>query len=71
MPNAVKDNIKDGIPEGDHLNETNDEDELENLGLNGKIKYFPKMFVTVIYIVILFVSFGTILVQLMIFAKGL
>ena len=49
----------------------NDEDELENLGLNGKIKYFPKMFVTVIYIVILVVSIGTILVQLMIFAKGL
>ena len=71
MPNAVKDNIKDGISEGDHLNATNDEDELENLGLNGKMKYFPKMFVTVIYIVIMFVSFGTILVQLMIFAKGL
>ena len=71
VPNAVKADVKDGIPEGGHWNESNDPDELENLRLNGKIKYFPKMFVTVIYIVILVVSFGTILVQLMIFAKGL
>ena len=35
------------------------------------ICYFPKMFVTVIYIVILFVSLGTIFVQLMIFSKGM
>ena len=70
MPNAVKDNIKEEVSEDGHMNRTNDEDELENLGMNGKIKYFPKMFVTVIYVVILFVSFGTILVQLMIFSKG-
>jgi hypothetical protein len=33
-------------------------------------KYFPKLFVMVIYIVIMFVSFGTILTHLIIFAKG-
>ena len=33
-------------------------------------KYFPKLFIRVIYIVILFVSFGTILTQLIIFEKG-
>ena len=33
-------------------------------------KLFPKLFATVIYIVLLFVSFGTIFTQLMIFAKG-
>lgn len=32
-------------------------------------KLFPKLFATVIYIVLLFVSFGTIFTQLMIFAK--
>ena len=33
-------------------------------------KLFPKLFATAIYIVLLFVSFGTIFTQLMIFAKG-
>ena len=32
--------------------------------------YFPKLFVTVIYVVLLFVACGTIFTQLMIFAKG-
>ena len=38
--------------------------------LKHKIKYFPKLFVMVIYIVIMFVAFGTILTHLIIFMKG-
>ena len=71
-----------GIPSEKVLREaTTDKDNLENETENVsdvevasswayQTKLFPKLFATVIYIVLLFVSFGTIFTQLMIFAKG-
>ena len=69
-----------------HLNSRNQEIAMRNIGngvpndteaghnkepmWKYNVKYFPRLFITVIYIVILFVSFGTILTQLIIFSKG-
>ena len=70
-PNKLKEESEDKFVEDEDLDKIQDGYILDKSEINGKIKYFPKMFVTVIYIVILFVSFGTIFVQLIIFCtKG-
>ena len=69
IPNKIKDETENGVDMDGSLHEPTYKSEWN--GEKCLLCYFPKMFVTVIYIVVLFVSLGTIFVQLMIFSKGM
>ena len=66
VPNILTEEWENGNNAGNEKSIPRDLCKLEH-----KIKYFPKLFVMVIYIVIMFVSFGTVLTHLILFLKGM
>ena len=65
VPNIPTEEWENGNNAGNEKSIPRDPCKLEH-----KVKFFPKLFVMVIYIVIMFVSFGTVLTHLSLLLKG-